>query len=127
MLCERLVEKDIVEEDFIASVLEREKLGRTNMNELFALAHPMSLCAKDTKVAVAILKKPLVWGYDEWGQAETVQIVFLLAIKQEMQKDLVHLYDSMIEIVNNTKLQQRLISADSFEEFISELHTILPA
>lgn len=127
MLCERLAEKDIVEEDFIASVLEREKLGRTNMNELFALAHPMSLCAKDTKVAVAILKKPLVWGYDEWGQAETVQIVFLLAIKQEMQKDLVHLYDSMIEIVNNTKLQQRLISADSFEEFISELHTILPA
>ncbi len=126
MLCRTLKEKGTVEIDFIDSVLEREKLGRTNMNELFALAHPMSLCAKDTKVAVAILEEPLVWNRDEWGQDETVQIVFLLAIKQEMQKDLVHLYDSMIEIVNNSKLQQRLISSDSFKKFISELHAILP-
>ncbi|WP_394522617.1 BglG family transcription antiterminator [Lacrimispora sp. JR3] len=126
MLCRRLKEKGFVETDFIDSVLEREKLGRTNMNELFALAHPMSLCARNTKVAVAILEKPLVWNRDECGQEETVQIVFLLAINQEMQKDLVHLYDSMIEIVNNSKLQQRLISSDSFEKFIAELHAILP-
>lgn len=126
MLCQKLVEKGTVEHDFIDSVLEREKLGKTNMNELFALAHPMSLCARDTKVAVAILEEPLVWNHNEWEQAETVQIVFLLAIKQEMQKDLVHLYDSMIEIVNNSKLQQRLISSDNFEKFISEFHAILP-
>jgi lichenan operon transcriptional antiterminator len=85
----------------------------------------MSLCAKDTKVAVAILEEPLVWNHNKWEQAETVQIVFLLAIKQEMQKDLVHLYDSMIEIVNNSKLQQWLISSESFEKFISEFHAIL--
>ena len=126
MLCHSLEKEGIVEEDFIFSVLEREKLGSTNMNELFALAHPMSLCAKDTKVAVALLEEPLVWSQDEWGQEETVQIVFLLAIKQEMQKDLVHLYDSMIEIVNNSKLQQRLISCESFEKFITEFHGILP-
>jgi lichenan operon transcriptional antiterminator len=126
MLCQKLVEKDTVDKDFINSVLEREKLGKTNMNELFALAHPMSLCARDTKVAVAILEEPLVWNHNEWEQAETVQIVFLLAIKQEMQKDLVHLYDSMIEIVDNSKLQQRLISSENFEKFISEFHAILP-
>lgn len=126
MLCQRLAENNTVENDFIDSVLEREKLGKTNMNELFALAHPMSLCARDTKVAVAILEEPLIWNLDEWGQDETVRIVFLLAIKQEMQEDLVHLYDSMIEIVNNSKLQQRLISSENFEEFIAELHAILP-
>lgn len=126
MLCRKLAENGTVGKDFIDSVMEREKLGKTNMNELFALAHPMSLCAKDTKVAVAILEQPMIWGQDEWGENETVRIVFLLAIKQEMQEDLVHLYDCMIEIVNNSKLQQRLISSKNFEEFISELHTILP-
>lgn len=121
MLCQKLLENGIVENDFIDSVLEREKLGKTNMNDMFALAHPMSVCARDTKVAVAILETPLIWSQDDWGQKETVRIVFLLAIKQKMQEDLVHLYDSMIEIVNNTKLQQRLISSSDFEEFISEL------
>lgn len=116
ILCDKLQKKDIVEEDFIDSVLEREELGNTNMNDIFALAHPMKLCAKETKVAVAILDKPILWS-----EEETVRIVFLLAIKQGVQKDIEHLYDSFIEIVNDSKLQQKIIHCKDYNEFISIL------
>ena len=46
------------------------------MNEVFALPHPMRLCAKDTKVAVAIIDKPLTWY-----QQDTVQIIFFTSNK----------------------------------------------
>lgn len=116
ILCDKLKEKDIVDEGFIDSVLEREELGNTNMNDVFALAHPMKLCAKETKVAVAILDKPVLWS-----EEETVRIIFLLAIKQGVQKDIEHLYDSFIEIVNDSKLQQKIIHCKDYNEFISIL------
>lgn len=116
ILYEKLKDKGIVEDDFIDSVLERESLGQTNMNDVFALAHPMKLCAKETKVAVAILDKPVLWNKDE-----TVQIVFLLAIKQGVQKDIEYLYDSFIEIVNDAKQQQKILDSQNYKEFISAI------
>lgn len=116
ILCDKLNEKGIVEDEFIDSVLEREELGNTNMNDVFALAHPRKLCARETKVAVAILDKPVLWN-----EEETVRIVFLLAIKQGVQKDIEHLYDSFIEIVNDSKLQQKIIHCKDYNEFISIL------
>ena len=116
ILYEKLKDKEIVDDNFIDSVLERERLGQTNMNDIFALAHPMKLCAKETKVAVAILDKPVLWNKDE-----TVQIVFLLAIKQGVQKDIEHLYDSFIEIVNDTKQQQKILDSKDYKEFISAI------
>lgn len=111
--------RQIVEDNYLDSVFEREKLGNTNMNDVFALAHPMKLCANETKVAVAILEKPLLWDKNE-----TVQIVFLLAIKKGLQKDLEHLYDYFIEIINNTKLQQQIIESNNFEEFSKTILSI---
>ncbi len=116
IMSNKLLEYNIVYDDFLSSVLERESLGNTNMNEIFALAHPMKLRAKDTKVAVAILEKPLLWH-----ENESVQIIFLLAIKPGIPKDLEHLYDNFIEIVNDSKLQQKIIAADNYDEFISLL------
>ena len=115
-LYDALNEQGIVTEDFLPSVLKRETLGQTNMNEIFAMPHPMELCASETKVAVAILKKPLAWN-----DSDNIQIVFLLAIKQGVQKDMEHLYDVFINIVNDTKLQQRILKAESFFQFMQAL------
>ena len=109
-------EQNIVDNDYFDYVMERENLAKTNMNEIFALPHPMRLCAKDTKVAVAIIGEPLTWY-----KQDTVQIIFLLAIKQGDQQDIEHLYDIFIEIVNNPKLQQNIIHCHDFDSFINNL------
>ena len=116
-MCQLMEKQNIVDSNYFDCVMERENLAKTNMNEVFALPHPMRLCAKDTKVAVAIIDKPLTWY-----QQDTVQIIFLLAIKQGDQQDIEHLYDIFIEIVNNTKLQQSIIHSYSFDDFMKNLY-----
>lgn len=115
-MCHLMEEQNIVDNDYFDYVMERENLAKTNMNEIFALPHPMHLCAKDTKVAVAIIDEPLTWY-----KQDTVQIIFLLAIKQGDQQDIEHLYDIFIEIVNNPKLQQNIIHCHDFDSFINNL------
>lgn len=115
-MCQLMEEQNIVDSNYFDCVMERENLAKTNMNEVFALPHPMRLCAKDTKVAVAIIDKPLTWY-----RQDTVQIIFLLAIKQGDQQDIEHLYDIFIEIVNNPKLQQSIIHSHNYDSFINNL------
>ena len=115
-MCQLMEKQNIVDSNYFDCVMERENLAKTNMNEVFALPHPMRLCAKDTKVAVAIIDKPLTWY-----QQDTVQIIFLLAIKQGDQQDIEHLYDIFIEIVNNAKLQQSIIHSYNYDNFINNL------
>lgn len=115
---EVMKENDVIDEEFIESVLERETLSKTNMNDLFALPHPIKLCAKQTKVAVAISKDPILWG-----ENASAQVIFLLAIKQGDQQNIEHLYDIFIEIVKNTSLLQQLLQSTTFEDFITRLYT----
>lgn len=116
VLCKKLEDHHIVNKDYYESVMKREKLAKTNMSDVFALPHPMEVCANETKVAVALLDKPLLWDDND-----TVQIVFLLAIKQGEQHDIEHLYDIFIEIVNNNKLQQSIIHCQNYHQFIEIL------
>lgn len=111
-------QNDVIDDEFIESVIERENLSKTNMNDLFALPHPIKLCAKQTKVAVAIIQEPVVWA-----EKATAQIVFLLAIKQGDQQNIEHLYDIFIEIVKNNALLHQILQSHTFEEFIATLYT----
>lgn len=117
MINDKLKTKGVVEDDFLESVLHREEIGKTDMNNVFALPHPMKICAHDTKVAVALLDHPI-----KWNESDMIQIVFMLAIKQGEQKDFEHLYDIFIEIINNSKLQQNILKSQSYEQFIDALY-----
>ena len=108
---------NIIDDEYISSVLYRESLSKTNMNDIFALPHPIKLCSMQTKVAVAILDKPVLWN-----DKSSVQIVFLLAIKQGEQQNIEHLYDIFIEIVNNHNLQQQILESYNYEQFIESLY-----
>lgn len=94
----------------------REELSNTNMNEVFALPHPLDVIAKKTKVAVAILDEPLLWHNEE-----TVRIIFLLAIKRGDSLNMEHLYDVFIELVNNPKFQQEIMHSNTYTSFIASL------
>lgn len=87
------------------------------MNEVFALPHPMELCATDTKVVVALLDTPI-----KWNESNSIQIVFMLVIKQSEMQDFEHLYDIFIEIINDNKLEQKIIDSRTYDEFINVLY-----
>ena len=119
-LAHLLENQNIVSDTFIHSVLKRESIACTNLNDIFAIPHPMEACSKETKVAVAILDQPVEWN----DKHEEVQIIFMISIKQGEQKQFEHLYDLFIEIVGNTKLQQDIVHSNSFEEFLYTISTV---
>ena len=111
-----LLKESIIGDDYLDSVYKREELSNTNMNDVFALPHPLNVFAKQTKVAVAILDEPLKWNGDE-----TVRIVFLLAIKNGDSLNMEHLYDVFIELVNNTKFQREVMCSKTYDQFLKTL------
>lgn len=113
MLCQKLVQAGIADDSLRMSVGRREELSHTNLNEVFAIPHPMTPQASRTRAAVAILDHPVYWN--ETG--ESVQIVFLLAFCQGEQQNIEHLYDFLLEIVQSSSLQQQIIQSKTFEEF----------
>lgn len=119
-MCKMLVKGGYANDDFYENVMKREKIGNTNMDNVFALPHPMSICANDTKVAVAILKNPIPWNHKE-----EIQIVFMLAIKKSDHMNIEHLYDTFMNIINNPKLQSELIHVEDFTSFMDIIvHTL---
>lgn len=120
-LCRLLENQNIVGEDYYESVKIRESLAKTNMNNLFAIPHPMSPCSDQTKVAVAILEEPVLWN----GTDEFVQIIFMLSIRAGEQQDIEHLYDLFIDIVNNAKLQQDILHSLTYEDFIKVISKVI--
>ena len=62
----------------MASILEREELGQTNLNNILAIPHPMSLMAFKSVVPVAVLPDGI-----DWGDGHLVKFVFLFSITKQ--------------------------------------------
>ena len=120
-LAHLLESKNVVDDHYFDSVLERERIANTNMNDIFAIPHPMQPCSNETKVCVALLDEPVEWNDNH----ECVQIIFMISIKVGEQQDIEHLYDLFIEIVNNVKLQQDIIHAKTYEQFINVISSVM--
>ena len=98
--------------------MEREAVADTSMSEVFAIPHTMRPRGPaHDGLTVAILKRPMSWapGHD------TVQIVFLLAVRPGDRLEMEHLYDLLVRIVEDRHLQQELIGVTSYERFLEVL------
>lgn len=113
-----LMDAGAVDGSFLPSVLEREDLSDTNMGPVFAIPHSMNPIGMKTKVAVALLDEPVAWN----AGAPEVQIVFLLAVRPGDRANIEHLYDLLLEITNDKRLQQGILGATTFGAFIDELN-----
>lgn len=117
LLCKKLEAIGVVEDDFIASVIEREGLSETNMGPNFAIPHSMKPISLNTKVAVALLDEPVNWN----ESAPEVRIVFLLAVRAGDRENIENLYDLLLEVANNRHMQQAVLEAADFEAFMIAL------
>lgn len=106
-----LEKEKIVPYDFFDSVMERETLGSTIIGTSIAIPHPIRLMAKETKIMLAILDKPI-----EWYEDQKVQIIFLLAISKEDYEKAIEIYDLLVELVRAEYLF-RLLNCEKFEDF----------
>ena len=116
-LCSRVEQAGIAEETFRSSVLEREERIPTAMNETVALPHPLVICCRQSRVAIGILEEPV-----RWSPEHNVRIVLMLALSDD-QRDITTLYDTLVLVMNDQQLLDRLADAKTLVEFLDLVRT----
>ncbi|MEC0235731.1 BglG family transcription antiterminator [Paenibacillus kribbensis] len=84
-----LENKGYVEEGYVESVLAREKMSATTIGGGVAIPHGGSEWIRQSAIVVATLKQPLTWG------TEKVELVFLLAVKQDRREEMRQLFKEL--------------------------------
>src|SRR5699024_10100398 len=61
-LSSKIVEKGYAPTNLLEDIMERERIAPTTFSNYMAMPHPIHMCAYKTVIAVATLKKGVVWG-----------------------------------------------------------------
>lgn len=112
-LGEKIVDFGIAGDDFIDSVLERERLSSTCFLDVFAVPHSLHMNASRTMVCILTSEKGIPW--DE----HMIHIVMMIAVHQEDRKKFMELYDGIVRVLENPQNIKQLVSARTPSEFIN--------
>lgn len=111
-ICNIFFQKGYIDKDFVNSVFEREKLSSTAFGN-YAIPHPLVVSAKKTAIFVLINEKPVKWN------ESNVNFIFLLCVSEQDKLMFKDLFSSLIYLLTDIKIKQKLVSVNNFDEFIS--------
>lgn len=106
-----LSEANKVNENFVDSVLEREKYSPTSFGNMVAIPHPIEPQTDETFWSIITLKNPISWGN------KPVKMIYLLNISKQQEDDLTAMYDVLLKLLDNHSLIQKLLKCETYSEF----------
>ncbi|GAA5416491.1 putative licABCH operon regulator [Paraliobacillus ryukyuensis] len=118
-LSEKLVTAGYVTASFCHSVLERERLSTTSFGNMVAVPHPLEPFSPETFWTICTLKKPIDW------EGNRVQFVCLLSIGEDKKTDLNHMYEHLIDIIEDEQKVKQLIQCEDNGQFIEMINGML--
>ena len=113
-MCNEMQKKGYINPSFKQEVFEREAMSSTAFNGI-AIPHSMHMNAIKTGMFAIVNKKALNWGKQQ------VNIIFLLTINKSERKVFNDMFDALTTILSEETNLDKLIRANSFEEFINIL------
>ncbi len=117
-MCDLFYQADYIDKNFINSVFEREKLSSTAFGN-YAIPHPLIVCGKKTAIFVIINEKPIQWI------DSNVNFVFLLCVSDKDKMIFRDLFSSLIYLLTDSKIKQKLLSVKDFDEFMNIINNYL--
>lgn len=118
-LGEELVELDRIDQNYVESIIEREKISSTAFNHIVAVPHSMKMNGKRTSISIVINDKPVKWG------ESTVQIIAMIVMNREERKEFRSIFDSFIEVLSESKNANKMIESKNYEDFIRILSELM--
>ena len=115
VLCDGLWREGVVDEGFMDSVLERERLSPTSFANALAVPHAFRAYASRSTIAVARLSQPMRWGGFD------VRLVMLFAINESDQRMIKIFFDWVSNIISSPRQLERLTQECSYEEFVERI------
>lgn len=119
-LASLLLENNIVGEDHLPSLFEREEIVPTYLGNGLAALHPIEANVQETAIGVCIC----VGGGVKWNEEDQAQVIFMLAVKNKQQQQLATVYELISNLVESPKAMGELKRVTSFEEFMRVLQTL---
>jgi len=109
-LCDKLEKEGAVDQEFHASVVEREAIVSTMLGEGIALPHSLGLLAKKSVVYTVLAPQGISWG------DETASVIFLLAISKSEYEEAMAIYDLFVTFLRE-RAMPRLRDSQDFASF----------
>ncbi|AIQ26707.1 BglG family transcription antiterminator [Paenibacillus sp. NPDC058367] len=110
-----LVDKGYAEAGYSESTLGREKMSSTTIGGGIAIPHGSPQLIKQSVIAIATLKQPLLWG------TEKVELVFMLALKSEEREEARQLFKELSLISERPAFVSALSKETDVMKFLSRL------
>ena len=112
---QHLIQENIVTEEFLNSVLEREKLSSTDFDYALAIPHPLRPESKQSMISIAVLKEPIQWNHFP------VKLVILLALKEEDMEFMQLFLGWLGKQLDSPEKMMSLLEAKNVESFIEAI------
>lgn len=109
-MTKQLVRKQYAAEEFTNSVLEREKLGHTDLPSGVAIPHGNPCYAKKTVIYIFVNKHPLKWVDHQ------VRVIILLCIAKQDMGEVKHMLKDIYSLVSNKEMVEEVFMNTSVEK-----------
>ncbi|SDI45870.1 BglG family transcription antiterminator [Streptococcus equinus] len=106
-------ENDQFEKRLLDMMKQREAMSSIVFGENIAVPHPLKAVGSKHHFAVAIVKNGVKW--DE--QYPSIKIIFLMSMSIHDNDGLPELTSAIVDLVDNSKLQEQMLACQSFDEF----------
>lgn len=111
-LCESLYYKGYVDQQYEGLVLAREQIAPTAYGSMFAIPHAVKKAGFATRIAVALLDKPIDWNQQK------VRLVFLFCLTKERNEEFDLLFEKLVGLLDEPKKVRELLKCKKYEEFL---------
>lgn len=111
-VCKILIDKDYVHEDFMNSVLSREKITSTSVGKNVAIPHGENHLVKKSCIVVVTLEEPIDWG------KEKADIIFFLALKFEDKNHVKKFFKYFYSILDDNYKLNKIRQSKSSKEIL---------
>lgn len=118
-LCKQLRENTIVPMTFEQKVYRREELSSTYMGNGIAMPHPEVLMLSETKIVVAHVKEPIMWGKNQ------VNWIFLLGFQKQKDDMSEPIIKILYSLVKNNGFVKVINEHPNYKTFINTMNELV--
>lgn len=117
-LCKKLFENGYINERYLESAIEREKMGYTEVGQGVAIPHGSPEYVNQSQMAVVILKNPIRWN------EEMADIVILICVSQNDVKKSKYIFRNIYNKIDSLEFLALLRNSQSCSEVIKHMEGI---
>lgn len=104
---------------YLKKVIERENVLSTVYKNGIAIPHPMEMCGLENKIAVTVLREPIIHNN------KSVKVIFMVSLKKGELKLHKVITKLLLNLMDNKERIERLVNSSSYEDFIIEMNNLI--